>query len=231
MRMVKTEASSGAYVHHQVQSTLDLSGYSWVPLFIKDQVLRKEISDLEAEIIKTQNSLIDKGELRQRFDQQREAIRQEFIELTAASLAQVQERKSNLFDGVVAQQLRLVTLLLLGQEDIDSIFSSLQKGTTQREIDLKVKKLEKRKEEIQEEINKNFSPQSRWFHKLDGSREDFPRGDRWTEFVNSWRETASRYGEAVNYEGERLKTEAEHMAFKLLFFNLQKVTPLREPRD
>ena len=231
MRMVKEEASPGAYVHHPASCTLDTNSYAWVKDYLKDKNLREEAAALEAEILSTQNSLIDRDELKKRFEGERVAIKQEFLGLTAASLSQVQGRHGNLFDNVIPQQLRLVPLIFLGQEDIDKIFSSLPKGTTQREIDLRVRGLLKRIEELNLEIDRDLSPKSRWYHTPDGSRESYPRGCRWLEFTNSWRETASRYSEAVNHEGERLKTEAEHMAWKLLEFDkLSKPYILREPQ-
>ena len=172
MRMLKEETgASGVYVHHQAQQTLDLVSYTWVPLFVKDKILREEMVRLEAEIIKTQNSLINRDELRKRFEGERAAIRQEFLELTAGSLAQVQERKSNLFDGVVAQQLRLVPLIFLSSEDVDKIFLSLPQGITRQEIDRKVTKLQKRISEIRTEIARDLSPKSRWYHTPSGDPE------------------------------------------------------------
>jgi len=232
MREVKTEASSGVYVFHSPAQTLDLVEYSWVPLFVKDQELRRELQGLEEQIIKTQNSLIDRDELRQRFEGQRVAIRQEFLELTAASLSQVQGRHGNLFDNVIPQQLRLVPLIFLSQEDIDSVFVKLPQGVTQVEVNRKITKLRGRVQEIQAEIDKDLSPKSRWYHTPSGDPEPYPKGCRWLEFVSSWRETASRYTEPVNHRAEKLSTPGELEAWRMLEFDkLSKPYILREPQN
>jgi len=232
MRMVKEEASPGTYVHHPAQQTLDLDSYEWVKLFVRDQELRRELQGLEEQIIKTQNSLIDREELRQRFEGQRAAIKTEFLELTAASFGQVQARNGNLFDNVIPQQLRLTPLIFLSDEDIDKIFSSLPQGIKEADISKKVLKLEKRIEEINGEIEKSLSPKSRWYHTPSGDPEPYPKGDRWLEFVSSWRETASRYTSPVNYRGEKLLTLGELEAWKMLEFDkLSKPFILREPRE
>jgi hypothetical protein len=160
-----------------------------------------------------------------------QGIRNQLIECTADSLKKMQDRKSHvLLADMGAQMLIRCHLLSLTDADIDSVFAKLPQGVMQVKINKKVTKLEKRISEIQQEIDRDLSPKSRWYFDPAGERESYPRGDRWSEVVNEWKQVASRYTEPVNHEGERLKTEAERTAWKLLGFdNLQKVTPLREP--
>ena len=145
----------------------------------------------------------------------------------------MQQRKGSvLLTELSAQQLIRAHLLSLTEADIDDIFKRLPEGVTQMEISKRVRKFEKRISEIQAEIDRDLSPKSRWYHTPAGDPEPFPRGDRWSEFVNSWKETASRYTEPVNHEGERLKTEAERTAWKLLEFDkLSKPYILREAQN
>ena len=232
MRMVKEEASPGAYVYHAASQTLDLAEYSWVKDFVRDQELRKEMTELEAEIIKTQNSPVDRSELRARFDQQREGIKQEFSELTVDSLKKMQDRKSHvLLADMGAQQLIRVHLLSLTEKDIDGIFARLPAGVLLVDINKKVTKLEKRIFEIQQEIARDLSPKTRWFYTPSGDAEPYSKGCRWFQLVSEWRQEASRCSGECNFRGEK-PNEAEKVAYHFLKLDeVMKVEPLHEPRD
>jgi len=230
MREIREEVSSGAYLYRKTSQTLDLD-YDWVHLFVRDQALRQEIKSIEEEIKATRNLPIAKSELRENFKQQREAIKLNFVALVRDSLGDIQKKKTNeLFKDVGPGMLRLVPLLILDEADVDTIFQNLENGVSQDIINKKVSKLEARIQEIQQEIDRDLSPKSRWYHTPEGDVEPYPNGCRWFEFVNEWKDIARRYTEPVNYQGNKLSTSGEIMAWNMLGFDkLEKIYPLQKP--
>ena len=115
-------------------------------------------------------------------------------------------------------------------EPMKEIFSELPDGVKQKDIDETVEQCQKEIQKIEGFLAKELSPQGRWFHRENGDPFPYPKGCRWTPFVEAWRKVSSRFMGEVDIEGYALKTDSEHKAYFLLGLNKEKkIEPLRKP--
>ena len=215
---------------------VDTRTYEWVKDFVKDEGIRKRISDLKEEIAKAKTLPIHKEELRAMFEERVRKINSFRIEQLQTHMGEVQNRQAPLFNELIMDNKLILGakmypfFMAFSSEDLLNIFSDLPEGVKQKDIDETVKHCQSEIEKLEGVIAKDLSPQSRWLHKDDGTPMPYPHGCRWTAFVHTWRKVASRFEGRVNVEGYALKSPAAEMAWGLLGLDaVAKVTPLREP--
>jgi hypothetical protein len=232
-RAIKQVLSSDGQVSFKRQYKLDVDKYSWVPLFVRDQQIRKEIEGLQQEIAATRLSLIDRDELRAMFDAGVEQAKANFLELLRDHLSRAQRHEEAIIGGlqaygVIKNELHLAVLLLALPEDIEEIIQGLPEGMRRKDIEKKVQGFERQIAKLNETIEKELSPKGRWFYDDAGNPLGYPQGCRWSLFVDGWRKVQKRYDGKVDIEGCTLRTEEEFNAFYALGFErLDKITPLR----
>ncbi len=232
---IKEVLASGGQVSFKRHYRIDVDKYSWVKDFVRDQKLRKEIERLQKEIVTTQKSLIDKDELRAMFKAGIEQVRLDFFELLKGHLNESQKHECGVISGLhpygnISSKLILASLLLVSPLDIDDIIVGLPAGVKQKEVEKTIEGIRKQIAEHNETIEKELSPQERWFYTDTGKPMPYPGGCRWTKFVEGWRKVVARFDGKVDIEGCALKTDAEFEAFYLLEMEkVSKLTPLRTP--
>lgn len=232
-RMVTSNTGGAAVKYH---FDLDTRTYAWVKDYVRDQKIREEIKLLQEKIVKTRGLPIHKEELENRFKARVEEINAFRIQQFKDHLASVQIRKERLVDELFLESTlingaRMVPhLIAFSQKEIDTIFSELQDGARQKDIEKTVTGLEKKISKLQEVLSQELSPRERWYHSDDGLPEPYPEGCRWTAFVEAWKKVVSRFEGKVDIEGSAPGTPEEHEAFGLLGLDrVMKFPPLREP--
>jgi hypothetical protein len=215
---------------------LDTTKYSWVKDYVRDQKLRSEIKHLQDEIIATNALPIRKSELKQMFEARIKQINEFRIRQLVAHLDEVQRREKPLINELMINALKLngawfdPVLINLSGSDMDEIFSHLQDGVLQKDIEKTAKQLQEKIVNLEKIIADELSPRDRWFHKDSGLPESYPQGCRWTPFVEVWRRVAAKFEGKVDIEGHTLKTSEEFEAFGLLELDrVRKQPPLRKP--
>jgi len=232
---IRDVLSSGGQVHFKKQYNLDVNNYSWVADYMRDKKLRKEIKRLQKEITTTQQSLIDRDELRAMFEAGIEQVRRDFLELLKEHLTKAQRRKEPIVGGlhsfgVISNRLPMMSLQLVSSEEIGDIIAGLPVGITCKEIEKTVEGLRAQIAKHNETIEKELSPHERWFYSDQGEPLRYPGGCRWTKFVEGWKMVVARFDGKVDIEGCALKTDDEFAAFHMLELdNVLKLTPLRKP--
>ena len=229
-------SSGGAAVKHLFR--IDTNTYSWVKDYVRDKKLRSEIKHLQNKIAETKALPIHKDELRQKFEGRIEQINQFRRQQMITHLDGVQKRENPLISELMINSWKLngalfnPVLINLAAADIDEIFSELQDGTSQKEIDETVKQLQGEIMELEKVIEKELSPQSRWFFRDNGDPEPYPHGCRWTPFVQTWEKVASSFSGKVDIEGCVITSPDEYAAFGLLELDrVPKRMPLRDPLE
>ena len=214
---------------------IDVEKYSWVKDYIHDQKIRKEIERLQKEITATQGSFIDRDELRVMFEAGLKQVKQDFLELLKNHLLEAQSRVWPVIAGlhpygVIPDQLSLMSATLVSSEEIKDIIAELPVGVKSKEIERTVEGNKKQIAKLNETIDKELSPQERWFYFDTGKPASYPTGCRWTKFVEGWKKVVSRFDGKVDIEGCALVTEDEFAAFNMLELDkVHKLTPLRTP--
>ena len=232
---VKQVLGAGGPVTFKRHYQLDVKGYSWVEIFVRDQKTRKEIERLQEEITATQKSLIDREELRLMFKTGLDQVKRDFLELLKDHLSQAQRRESAVVRGLrqfgaISNDLLFMPITLVSDGEIGDIIAGLPVGVKRSEIEKTVEGIKKEIEKLKETIDKELSPQERWFYSDTGKPIPYPKGCRWFRFVGDWKRVVSRFDGKVDIEGCALKTEAEFEAFYLLELDkVRKLTPLRTP--
>jgi len=210
---------------------IDAIKYSWVDLYLRDQAARAEIKNLEADIERVGNLPICREELKARFIMALEKINSLMLRRMKIHLAGVQNRTENLIDEDGIARFNVVRPLFLTGLDIEEMFSDLQPGTPQAEIDEAIRAIKDKISTIKGRIASELSPQSRWVHHDSGEPMHYPNGCRWTAFVEDWKKVASRFEGRVNIEGFSLESGAEETAYTALGLDkVRKASPLRKPR-
>ena len=215
---------------------LDTKKDSWVQDYVRDQKIRSQIKQLQDEIAATNALPILQSELRQMFEARIQQINKFRIQQMIAHLDEVQRREKPLISALMINVLKLngawldPVLINLSSSDIDEIFSQLQDGTPQKDIEKTVKQLQEKIVKLEKIIEDELSPRDRWFHRDNGLPEPYPQGCRWTPFVEVWKKVASKFEGKVDIEGYALKTPDEFAAFGLLELDrVRKLLPLRDP--
>ncbi|HUT72513.1 MAG TPA: hypothetical protein VMW89_17725 [Desulfatiglandales bacterium] len=233
-RLIKEVLSSGGQVSCKRHYGLDIDTYAWTADFVKDQKLRKEIEVLQGEITKAQRSLIDTEELRAAFETGVRQTKQNFLELLKDHVSKAQRHEEPIIGGlhawgVIRSELPLMSLLLISGEDTKALFLDLPEGVKGEDVELTVATIRNQIVKCNKTIEKELSPQSRWFFNDRGEPFPYPAGCRWTKFVEGWKKVVARFDGKVDLEGVALTTEDEHAAFYLLELDkVGKLTPLRE---
>lgn len=120
----------------------------------------------------------------------------------------------------------------LAEEEIDSIFSGLEAGVSSGEKAVKISALQGRMDELRSIIEGELSPRERWFYTPSGIPIRYPKGCRWTRFVDAWKEVVSRHTGPVDLDGYKIVKAAAMEAYSLLGLDgVFKKTPLSEGRD
>lgn len=212
---------------------LDTVNYSWVKGYLADQKARNEIKSLEREIRKIREAPIDPGELRASFEANMEGLKARKLEALKSHIAEAQQQRvqllssDNVFAVIGAPFLYLRFLdYAFTPDDMDFLFSDLGPGVPQSEKERQISVCQERMEILEKQIAEELNPQERWIHTPAAKPIPYPKGCRWTHFVNTWKETASRYFEPVTIDGFKLSTKEEHWAYQIL--ELDKVFK-REP--
>ncbi|MBW1795569.1 MAG: hypothetical protein JRJ38_14250 [Deltaproteobacteria bacterium] len=215
---------------------LDTRTYAWVKDYVYDQKIREEIKLLQEKIVKNRALPIHKEELESRFKARVEEINTFRIQQFKDHLTSVQIRESRLFDELFLESTpingaRMVPCLItFSPKEIDTIFSELQDGVRQKDIEKTVTGLEKKISKLQEVLAQELNPRQRWYYRDDGVPVPYPQGCRWTAFVEVWKKVVSRFEGKVDIEGSALETPEEHEAFGLLRLDtVMKFPPLRKP--
>lgn len=226
--------SGGADVKHLFR--LDTNNYSWVKYYVRDKKIRLEIQNLQDKIAETKALPIHKSELRQTFESRIHQINQFRKQQMITHLDSVQTRQEPLINENMINSWKLNGALLnpapidLSEKDIDGIFSELQDGMPQKEIDKTVKQLQGKIVELEKVIEQELSPQERWFFRDNGQAEPYPHGCRWTPFVQVWERVAARFSGKVDIEGQAITSPNELAAYGLLELDrVAKREPLRAP--
>jgi hypothetical protein len=229
-------SSGGASVKHLFR--IDTNTYSWVKDYVRDKKIRSEIKRLQDEIAKTNALPIHKDELRRRFEGRIEQINKSRIQQMITHLDGVQKRENPLINELMINAWKLndalfnPVLINLAAIDIDEIFSELQDGVPQKEIDETVKQLQDKIVKLEKVIEQELSPQQRWFFRDNGDPEPYPQGCRWTPFVQTWEKVVSKFSGKVDIEGCALTSSDELAAFGLLELDrVAKRPPLRDPLE
>ena len=200
--------------------------------------IRSEIKRLQDEIAETNALPIHKDELRQMFEGRIDQINKSRIQQMITHLDGVQKRENPLINELMINFWKIngalfnPALINLAATDIDVIFSELQDGVSQKEIDETVKQLQYKIVKSEKVIEQELNPQSRWFFRDNGNPEPYPQGCRWTPFVQTWEKVASKFSGKVDIEGCALTNTDEIAAFGLLGLDrVAKRPPLRDPLE
>lgn len=212
---------------------VDTFKYGWVESYLRDKTIRQEIEKLEKEKWELEKLPIHKDELKRYFEGLLNSIREARKTSIQGLLIDAQKRALSLEDFHVAIQSRTfspLALLVFSQKEIDAFFSVLPDGVREKEIQSLVKQKEAQIFELKARIEKELSPQERWFYSDAGIAQRYPSGCRWTLFVNDWKKVASRFIGIVNIEGTLPEREEEKTAYYALGIDkMKKLTSLREP--
>lgn len=239
---INVEKTAGLVIGHSggadVKSLfrLDTNRYSWVKYFVRDKKIRSEIQNLQDKIAETKAFPIHKDELRHLFEGRVKQINQFRKQQMIAHLDGVQKRENHLMNENSINSWQLNGALLnpvlinLAVTDIDEIFSELEDGMPQKEIDKTVKQLQSKIVGLEKVIEQELSPQERWFFRDNGQAVPYPQGCRWTPFVQVWERVAARFSCRVDVEGCAMASPDEIAAYGLLGLDrLVKRPPLRDP--
>lgn len=218
---------------------LETRKYAWVEDYLRDTSIRAEIFKAQDEIKGARSSLIHKDELRDQFKASCKKLNEFRIKQLQTLLGEIQAGSpypfSELQIGAGRKILGAPVLpwfISFSEGELDAIFSDLPEGIREKDKQSRIAKCQQTIVDLEETIETELSPQSRWFYKENGNPEPYPRGCRWTLFVETWKRVAARFVGMVDVEGTRLKTDAEHRAFlKLGLDQVEKITPLKEQRE
>lgn len=226
--------TGGASVKHAFR--LDTVKYGWVKDFVRDREIRSKIKQLQEQTTETNVLPINKIELRKMFEDRIKSINKFRLQQLVTHLGEVQKREKPLISELLINSWKIngalfdPVLINLSARDIDEIFSQLQDGVLQQDIEKSVKLDQEEIAKLEKIIDDELSPRERWFHRPDGMPEPYPQGCRWTPFVETWERVVSRFKGKVDIEGYALKTPGEFEAFGLLELDrVRKLTPLKEP--
>ena len=228
-------STGGAAITHGFR--LDTGTYAWVKDYVRDQKTREEIRRLQEEIAKTRALPIHKDELREMFQERVEQVNAFRIRQLKDHLADVQKRQDPLFSELILDYkkingARIVPFFMdFSPAETETLFSELPDGVRQKDIEKSVLELQQEIRKLEDILSNELSPQGRWFYRDTGVPEPYPRGCRWSLFVNVWKKVLSRFEGKVNIEGYALKTPEACEAFGLLGLDrVTKITPLMKPR-
>jgi len=218
---------------------VDTVSFSWVKDYLKDLLCRDEIKVLQGQIKATSKLPIAREELKTAFLANIEAFKVSRSNILLEHLKNAQKLQVDLLSPANGFAIIgngwphfLTYLNDLTDQQIESLFSGLEDGHTLQEKIDKISALEAKIGGLNDTIETELSPHGRWFYTPSGSPIRYPEGCRWTRFVKTWKEVASRHFEPVDIEGYKITKEAEREAYNLL--SLEKVykkPPLREGAD
>jgi len=214
---------------------IDVDKYSWVGNYARDRKTRKEIKSLKEKITATQQSLIDRDELRVMFEAGVKQTRETFLKLLKTNLARAQSHESGVMTafyeyGNIPTELPLLALSLVSGEEIADAIASLPEGVKREKVGKDIEALKGEITKLSNVIEKELSPKDRWFYDDRGNPLPYPAGCRWSKFVEGWKKVVARFDGKVDIEGCALKTEDEFAAFHMLELDrVPKLTPLRTP--
>ena len=211
---------------------VDVSRYEWVKDYLRDKKLRGEIKELQSEIAAIQRALMHKDEVASILKDSLKNIKQSVVEQLKVHISEVQQREVVIFHGLDMKALPILALNLLSTSEINEILSVLETGKKKQKIEETVKSLINEIANNKKIIDEELSPHERWLYFDSGCLLHYPKGCRWTIFVNDWKKVASYFEGHVDIEGYALETEHEHAAFRML--ELDKVYKpskyLKKPR-
>jgi len=210
--------------------------FNWVKDYLKDLKCREEIEALQGRIRDTKQLPIAREELRAMFLANLEAFkvgRLDFLRnhLKNAQKNQVQALSPANGYGTIANAWPhfLIYLGDLTEQETESLFSGLEDGYTVQEKGEKISALEAEIKALNKTIATELSPHERWFYTPAGAPILYPVGCRWTRYVKTWQEVASRHLGPVDIEGYKIVKDAEMEAYNLLGLErVFKLPPLRE---
>jgi hypothetical protein len=227
---------AGMAIRHSFR--LDVTTYAWVKDYVRDQDTREEIKRLQEKIVETRALPIHKDELREIFKERIEQINAFRIQQLKDHLAEVQKRQEPLFTELILDNKKISGARMLpffmnfSPTQIETIFSELLDGVSQKDIEKSVSELQKNILKLEDVLSKELNPKERWFYRDTGIAEPYPNGCRWSLFVNVWKRVLSRFEGEVDIEGYALNTPEEFEAFGLLKLDgVMKITPLTKPRQ
>jgi len=210
---------------------IDVDKYLWVESYIRDKAIRKEIGELKAKIPEIQKSLISRSELRQQFEEGLKQIRIARMQQIKNHLMAAQKREIGVMSSDNVAGLKLHPYLELSKADINTLFTDLPEGVPQEDINKDIAAISTKIRKLEEKINQEFSPQSRWVHLSSGYPMPYPKGCRWTAFVEGWKKVVARFESGVNIEGYPFETHEEEIAYHMLELDkVRKLTPLRKAK-
>ena len=215
---------------------VDMVSYDWVKLYAKEKEAREEIKNLQGKCIGIQKLPLDKEQLKAAFRESMAQLRQGRLNFLREHIKQAQQQDVALLSPASIQEsphalARIAYLNYdLTDQEIDSLFEGLAQGMTQEEKHKQIVAVEQEIKKLEEMIEKKLmSPKERWFYSTDGERMPYPQGCRWTWFVKTWEEVASRHIGPVDINGYQLETTEEHAAYELLKLgDVPKRTPIKE---
>lgn len=221
--------SGGAYAKRYFK--IDTFKFSWIPLFLRDEILRNKIQNCHQRIQEAKKMPIHKDELRARFQSAIDGIKNDRLSWFAAWLNKIQKRQAF---GLTSDNIRTnqyIPPLDLSDADIDVIFSQLDEdGVRQADIDVMVKQSQKDIATAEKVIAQDLCPLDRWIYEDDGKPMPYPQGCRWTQYVIAWKKVAARYDGPVSVEGSAISNESEMSAYIALGLDkIGKFSPLKTP--
>jgi hypothetical protein len=209
--------------------------YDWVQDYVRDKKIREKINGLQNETAQARALPIHKEELRAMFESRVKAIDDFRLQQVSSHLADVQQRNRQLFNEYSIGEWKLLGVSMLpylmtfSPGEIDTIFADLPEGVSKSDIENTIVRCQKEIEELEIILNKELNPKERWFYRENGDPYPYPKGCRWTLFVETWKKVVARFEGQVDIEGCQLETAEERMAFGLLEMErVGKMPPLRK---
>jgi len=234
-RAIKEVLASSGQVSFKRAYQLDAVNYFWVKEYVRDQKIRKEIESLREKIAATQQSLIDRDELRAMFEAAVKQTRRNFLEILKNNLSRAQKHECGVIGGlheygVISSELPLMAVTLVSSKEVADIIAGLPIGVKRKKLEEDIEALKGETTKLYDVIEKELSPKDRWFYNDRGNPFPYPNGCRWTKFVEGWKKVVARFDGKVDIEGCALVTEDEFAAFHMLELDrVPKYIPLRTP--
>jgi len=215
---------------------VDTARYDWVRLYLRDKQARHEIEVLEEKIRETEALPASREELKAEFNSLLETLKAQKRERIKGALRAAQEHNvpPAVIEPITVHNTPSMLIPFLDldftKKEIDSFFAELPEGVTRAKKEERISQCRREIEGLRREIAEELSPPERWIYKPDGKPLPYPRGCRWTAFVDTWRKVAARYNGPVNIEGYSIERDIEMEAYTALGLgDVAKLPPLREP--
>jgi hypothetical protein len=213
----------------EIFSTLDMKDFSWLPLWKRDQELRAKIEKHQKEIAKIKKLPFSREEIKQRFEMVRKIFRERRLEIIQIEAQHVQDPqaanewtyadtpfwKGNAISPQDSAPLTsLMSCFCIFEipgvwKEIESVIARLPEGASVEQKKKMIEKEEAKIDECEREINEKLSPTERWIHNSKGLPRPYPRGCRWTRYVEILKVILPYLEELADADNKPLSAEAK----------------------